>query len=313
MIPTARMRALVSAVVGVCCVVTVSVAETELNRVVATVDGDPITAHELDRYAADMGAPDVSRQQLLDTLITERLLEKEATARKVTVTDDDVAAYVAEIQKQNGLDEAAFTAALEAQGLTLDAYRARIKDELLKTQLVNQAIRARVNVPHEEVERYYEAHKETYRTGGGRTVRDIFLPVPPGASDAEAAAVEAQARELAASATSERKFAALAREYSKGPGAEQGGVLGTFGPGEMQDEFDRAVFALDVGGVSEPIAAGGGYHVLRVDDEVDAGYRPLKDVEDQIRDELYGKALEERYRDWLAHDLREQHDVEVLD
>jgi peptidyl-prolyl cis-trans isomerase SurA len=312
MIPTARMRALVSAVFGVCCVATVAVAETELNRVVATVDGDPITAHELDRYVVDMGTPDVPREQLLETLITERLLEREAEERKVTVTDDDVTAYVTEVRKQNGLDEAGFAAALEAQGLTIDAYRARLKDELLKTQLVNQEIRSRVNVPHEEVERYYDAHKETYRTSGGRTVRDIFLPVPPGASDAEVSAVEAKARELASQATSKRKFASLAREHSKGPGAEQGGVLGTFGPGEMQDEFDSVVFSLKVGEVSAPIAAGGGYHVLRVDDEVDAGYRSIDDVEDQIREELYGQALEERYREWLTHDLREKHDVEVL-
>jgi parvulin-like peptidyl-prolyl isomerase len=194
----------------------------------------------------------------------------------------------------------------------LDAYRARFQDELLKTQLVNQAIRARVNVPREEVQRYYETHKETYRTGGGRTVRDIFLPIPEGASEEEVAAVEAKARELAAAGTSRRKFAALASEHSKGPGADQGGVLGTFGPGEMQDEFDRVVFELDVGEVSEPIRAGGGFHVLRVDDEVGAGYRPVEDVEEDIRDTLYRKALEERYQEWLVHDLREAHDVEVL-
>ena len=203
-----------------------------------------------------MGNPEVSREQLLETLITETLLEKEAAARKVTVSDEDVEAYLAEIRAQNRLDEAGFAAAVERQGLTMEAYRTRIKDELLKTQLVNQAIRARVNVPREEVERYYEAHKEEYRTSGGRTVRDIFLPIPAEASEAEVAATEAKAREIAAAATSPRKFAALAREHSKGPGADQGGVLGTFGPGEMQDEFDRVVFSLDVGEVSEPILAG---------------------------------------------------------
>ena len=80
----------------------------------------------------------------------------------------------------------------------------------------------------------------------------------------------------------------------------------------MVPEFDEVVFSMDVGAVSEPIAAGGGYHVLRVDDEVDAGYRSIDDVEEQIREELYGQALEERYREWLTRDLREKHDVEVL-
>lgn len=306
------MRAMPGVVMGLLLVVASAAAETELNRILATVDGEPITAHELDRYAAEMGSPDVPRAQLLDTLIMETLLAREAAERKIEVTEADVDAYVAEVQRQNRLDDEAFEAALREQGLSLAKYRARIEDELLKTQLVNQAIRARVNVPDEEVERHYEAHKETYRTSGGRVVRDIFLPVPPGASAEEAAAVEARAREIGTSATSRRRFEALAREHSRGPGAEQGGLLGTFGPGEMQDEFDRVVFALDVGTVSDPVPAGGGFHVFRVDDEIDAGYRPLEDVEEEIRENLYRTALEERYRDWLAHDLREAHDVEVL-
>jgi peptidyl-prolyl cis-trans isomerase SurA len=312
MIPTARMRALVCAVIGFLCFTTASSAETELNRVLATVDGEPLTAFQLDQYAARVGHPDVPRAQLLQTLITEKLLEREADDRKVTVSDADVDAYVAEIRAQNNLDEEQFAEIVASQGYTVESYRARIRDELLKAQLVNQAIRARVNVPREEVERHYEQHKEEYRTGGGRTVRDIFLPVPPGASEQEEAAIEARAREIAAEAGSERAFAKLAREHSQGPGADQGGVLGTFGPGEMQDVFDRVVFSMDVGDVSEPIRAGGGFHVLRVDDEVEAGYRPVESVEEEIRDALYQRALEERYQEWLARDLREAHDVEVL-
>lgn len=306
------MRALLGALLGLLCCTGLAVAEREVDRVLATIDGEPITARQLDVYSTEMGKPDVPRAQLLETLITERLLEKEAQALKVTVSDDDVDAYIEEVRARNGLDQAGFVEALASQGLTPETYRTRIADDLRKSQLVNQVIRARVNVPHEEVERYYEAHKEDYRTGGGRVVRDIFLPIPAGASDEEEAAVEAQARELAAAATSKRKFEALAREHSKGPGADQGGLLGTFAPGQMQDALDRVVFALDVGQVSEPVRAGGGLHVLRVDDEVDAGYRPLDDVAEEIRDALYRQALDERYQHWLAHDLREAHDVEVL-
>jgi parvulin-like peptidyl-prolyl isomerase len=306
------MRALLGALLGLLCCTGLAAAEREMDRVLATIDGEPITTRQLDLYSAEVGTPDVPRAQLLETLITERLLEKEAQARKVTVSDEDVDAYIEEVRTRNGLDQEGFVEALSQQGFTPETYRARIADDLLKTQLVNQAIRARVNVPHEEVERYYEAHKESYRTGGGRVVRDIFLPIPAGASDEEEAAVEAEAREFAAAATSKRKFEALAREHSKGPGADQGGLLGTFAQGQMQDALDGAVFTLDVGEVSEPVRAGGGFHVLRVDDEVEAGYRPLDDVAEEIRDALYRQALEERYQHWLAHDLREAHDVEVL-
>jgi len=49
-----------------------------------------------------------------------------------------------------------------------------------------------------------------------------------------------------------------------------------------------------------------------VDEVVDAEYRPLDDVKDEIREKLYAEALEQRYQDWMKRDLRERHQVEVL-
>jgi parvulin-like peptidyl-prolyl isomerase len=65
--------------------------------------------------------------------------------------------------------------------------------------------------------------------------------------------------------------------------------------------------------VSEPVRAGGGFHLLRVDERMGAGHKPLAEVQDDIRDTLYNQALEDRFQNWLSHDLRERHHVEVLD
>ena len=66
------------------------------------------------------------------------------------------------------------------------------------------------------------------------------------------------------------------------------------------------------GDVSEPVETPAGFHILRVDEVVGEDYRPVEDVEDEIRDKLYGEALERRYQDWITRDLRERHHVEVL-
>ena len=55
-----------------------------------------------------------------------------------------------------------------------------------------------------------------------------------------------------------------------------------------------------------------GFHILRVDEYEPAGYRPLDEVREQIRETLYNEAVEERFQDWLSQDLRERHHVEVL-
>jgi parvulin-like peptidyl-prolyl isomerase len=81
----------------------------------------------------------------------------------------------------------------------------------------------------------------------------------------------------------------------------------------MEHDLESAAFALEPGKVSEPVRAGGGFHLLRVDQRIGAGHKPLDEVQDEIRDTLYNQALEERFREWLSRDLRERHHVEILD
>ena len=221
--------------------------------------------------------------------------------------------YVEEIRQRNGMDRERFQAALVAQGLSLETYRARVKSELEKAALVNREIRQHVNVSPEEIRRYYDAHLGDYATAERIQVRDIFLAIEDPADEASAAHARAKALEVRALALDGHDFGALAEQFSEGPGARKGGELGTFGRGEMEHDLESAAFALEAGKVSEPVRAGGGFHLLRVDQRIGAGHRPLDEVQDEIRDALYNQALEERFQNWLSHDLRERHHVEVLD
>jgi len=250
---------------------------------------------------------------VLDALITDRLLEKEIKAQGITARVDEIDRYVEEIQQRNGMDRERFGAALAAQGLSLESYRARVKSELEKAALVNREIRQHVNVSPEEIRRYYDAHLGDYATVERVKVRDVFLAIEDPADDASVAHARTKALEVRALALDGHDFGALAEQFSEGPGAHKGGELGTFSRGEMEHDLESAAFALEPGRVSEPVRAGGGFHLLRVDERVGAGHKPLDEVQDEIRDTLYNQALEERFREWLSRDLRERHHVEVLD
>jgi peptidyl-prolyl cis-trans isomerase SurA len=283
------------------------------NRIVATIDGEPITAHELREWVKERGEGEqVAPAEALESLITQKLLEKEIKAQGISARDEDVERYMKEVQGRSGLDEAAFAAALQQRGMTLESYKSKVKDEIERAQLVNKEIRQRVNVSSAEIKRYYEAHLSDYATGAKVKVRAIFLRVEdPGDAEAMARA-RAQAMELRANARSSKAFQALAKEHSEGPGAEQGGELGTFARGEMESRLEEVAFALKEGEVSEPIETGTGVTLLFVEERVGGSHRPLDEVSPEIREALYNEALQQRFQDWLSRDLRERHHVEVL-
>src|SRR5262245_37708090 len=281
--------------------------------IVATIDGDPITALEVRRWGHERGLDSAPESRVLELLITEKLLQKEIKAQGITARDDEIDRYIEQIQARNGVDKEQFAKILADQGMTYDAYRAKVKNEIEKAQLVNREIRQRVNVSPEEIRRWYDAHAEDYAIAERVRVRDIFFAVEDDASEDDVTHVRAKALEVRELALAGKDFGALAQQYSEGPGANKGGELGTFKRGELERELDDAAFALEPKKVSEPIRTASGFHLLRVDERIAAGRRPLEEVKDDIRESLYNDALEERFQNWLSRDLRERHHVEVLD
>jgi peptidyl-prolyl cis-trans isomerase SurA len=284
-----------------------------VNRIVATVDGEPITEHELRRYAQERGGnANVPESVLLDALITDRLLEKEIKAQGISAKDEEIARYMEEIQARNNLDAERFEKAIAGQGYTLAQYRAKVKSEIEKVALVNREIRARVNVTKEDVKRHYEAHKDEYEIKDRVRVRGILFSVSPAASDEEVARERQKAEEVRDLARKGKDFGALARQFSDGPGSDKDGDYGTFSRGEMEGELDAAAFSLEEGKVSDPLRTSAGFHVIRVEERISAGHRPVAEVEEEIRETLYNGALEDRFQNWLQRDLRERHHVELL-
>ena len=298
---------------GLAAVLWVVAARAEIaNRIVATIDGEPITAHELQQYAKDRDTTGAGSRQVLEALITDKLLEREIKALGIVARDDEIDRYIHEVQARTGMDDARFQQAIKSQGLSWEAYRAKVKGEIEKAQLVNREIRQHVNISPEEIRRYYNQHLDDYAIAERIRVRDIFISADSSEDDALEHA-RAKAEEVRKLALSGRDFATLARQYSEGPGADKGGELGTFSRGEMEGDLEEVLLRLKPGEISEPVRSGGGFHLLRVDERIASGHKPLDEVKEDIREALYNEALETRFQQWLSRDLRERHHVEVLD
>jgi peptidyl-prolyl cis-trans isomerase SurA len=286
-----------------------------VNKILATIDGQPLTLYELKRFA---GSSPVATQAgdpeaLLEALITSRLIDLEIEKKGIVIGDAEIDNYIDQIRQQNQITEEQLYAALQAQGLTPEAYRAQVGQELERAQLINREIRGKVSVTAEDVQRYYDAHLEDYAKAPEVTVSHIVLRLAPDAPPEEVRGVEQRAAEIHAQLERGKEFADMARQYSEDPAAESGGSLGTFRLGSMLDALDDAVRDLDVGDYSEPVRSDVGIHIVRLDARSSETHTPKGEVAEEIREKLYNEALEERYTRWLSEDLRDRHHVEMVE
>ncbi len=141
--------------------------------------------------------------------------------------------------------------------------------------------------------------------------RHILLAFPQGATQTQVDSVVALAIELKDRAASGESFEALARRYSEDPGSGPlGGDLGFFGPGTMVQPFEEATYALEVGGVSDPVQSPFGLHVIQLVDRkpttFESGAASFRNtiVAGRVRgaDSLYLAALDEEVAIEVAPD-----------
>lgn len=290
-----------------------------INRIVATVDGTPITSYEMQGFrevagASPMapagGAAGMSDKEVLDALIMQKLVRKEVEKQGMKAKKADIDGYIARIQAQSNLNDEEFEAALVEQGMTMEAYRERVATEVEQAMLMSREIGSRVNVTPEDVQRYYDEHIDEYTHPAQIRIRHIFRPLSPSASEIEEQETLGLVYQVRQRALGGENFGNLASEYSLGPGAESGGDLGYFERGQMPEGIEQVAFSLENGDISQPFRTNSGMHLLKVEDKRNAGLQPLETVSEEIKNKLYNEALRDRYARWFNEDLRFRHHVD---
>jgi len=144
-------------------------------------------------------------------------------------------------------------------------------DDLREITISDDTLRAR-----------YEAGKDQYFTPEQRRARHILLRVNENDDVQVRADKKVKAEEVLKLAREGKDFAELAKEYSEGPTAANGGDLGFFSKGAMVESFDQAVFAMETGAISEVVETVFGYHVIKLEEIRPATTRTFDEVKDEI-------------------------------
>ena len=293
-----------------------------VEQIVTVIDGEPYTLTNIAAYAKSKMAREFpigslekinsSDREVLEQFITEKLLDAEIREAGIKVTDQDIEIYIDQIKQKNRLTDADLKTALSREGQTLQAYKASVRAELEKGELINRQVRKKVNITDEDVERYYKLNSKNYRADDRARIRHILLPLSEKASPEEVQAALAKGNELYDQIAAGEDFARLAQKYSDGAGRESGGDIGWVNRGTLLKPIEDAAFdKLSVGEVSRPIRSSMGLHLVKLESRNLGAVLPLASVASRIKEELYTKAMEERYSKWLKTELRRKHTVDV--
>lgn len=292
-----------------------------VDRVVASVDGDPITMREVKDFASQHGQPintddfassDIARTAV-KALIGQKLLEQEVKKYDDKVDEAQVDKYIEQLRMDKHMSDAEFRAQLQASGMSYDELRKHARLDLEKAMMIEQEVRSKINVPEADIQAFYDAHKEDFTIPKERLrLSQVLIALPANPTPAQVAAAQKKAEMVRARAIKGDDFGDLARVYSDDDSKSNGGELGWFAPGDINDSILAAVKPLKPGEVSAPVRTSHGIHIVKLEEHEVPGPVPLSEVKAQIRAQLTDQKTSEALEKWVESDLVKQHYVETM-
>ncbi|HWL34354.1 MAG TPA: peptidylprolyl isomerase [Gaiellaceae bacterium] len=228
------------------------------------------------------------RNQAVQFLVQREQFEQEAESLNVEVTEKQVDARLAQIQKQYfGGDKKKFEKQLTEQGITEKQVRNDIRSQIVSEKIFAQ-VTGEVKVTDAQIEEYYEKNKAQYSQPESREVRHILVKT------------KKQADELYAQLQGDADFAALAKKFSEDTGSKANGGKLTISKGQTVAPFDQTAFLLKKNEISKPVKTEFGYHIIQPLGETKAAkVTPLAEVKVSIKQQLEQTKKNEAMTKWV--------------
>ncbi|MBW1918109.1 MAG: SurA N-terminal domain-containing protein [Deltaproteobacteria bacterium] len=290
-----------------------------VDRIVAQVNGEIITLSDVEQSIKFMRSNpqtggriqdnEATRRQMLDVLIDRKLAKEEANRLGITIPDNEVAQALEAIKKKNNLpDDEALAQALAKEGMTLDQLRQQITEQMQQERLIQYTVKGKVRVSEDKIREYYD---NVYRQGGSQVhLKLIVLPYPPGATETQKAETRALAEKILQECRQGASFESLARQYSKGPNAANGGDLGYVDRADIDPNIYALIERLCPGEYA-PIESPQGFHLFKLVNRRAGRSKSFAEVKPEIERILLREQMAKKFSEWLKT-LRDKAHIKIL-
>jgi peptidyl-prolyl cis-trans isomerase SurA len=192
--------------------------------------------------------------------------------------------------KQRFGDRVTLARTLKAEGVTLEDYRKRTREEIIIEQMRYMHVSKELIISPQKILNYYEANKTNYMVADQVKLRMIVLNKPPGSDNN---ATKELAQEILGKIKGGAPFDEMARIHSEGSQRSVGGDWGWVDRSVLRKELVEVAFTQKKGVISDVIDLPGACFIMLVEDVRSSHVKPLVEVRDEIEKNLL---MEERAR-----------------
>ena len=237
-------------------------------------------------------------------MIDQSLLVQRAKDMGVSV-EPDVIKQLDQIRIENKLPSMeALEEAVSKSGVNWEDFKNNIRNGLLTKKVISSEVGSHISIPKDEIQKYYDEHKQEFMRPEQVVLRSIEVNTA-GKDATEVGDLKKKADTALKRIRDGEDFGEIAKRYSDGATAKQGGYLGQYKRGELAKELEDTVFKMKKGDLTEVLETKQGFLIMQVMEHYDEGEQALAKVQNEIEEKLYSQRMEPALREYLKT-LREE-------
>lgn len=278
-----------------------------VDKVEVVVNDEMITRREIDRllvpiyekYQATYDTKTLitkmneARQKVVEQMIEDKLIYGEAKKAGIKIDERSIDDRIESMVKNTGGRDN-FDKMLASQQITIKELRNRYIEQAMSHRFIEYKFGSKVTIAPSEISDYYSKHADKFSQPEEALVRNILIK--PGEDPARSAKL---AGEILKRLKEGCDFGGLAKIYSEGPAAQEGGLMGYVKRGDLMPQIEDAVFKLKGGEMSGIIKTSVGYHILKVEERRPGKVRSFGEVKREVEEAIFTEKMNSKVKGWV--------------
>jgi len=300
-------------------------AET-VDRIVAIINDDIITLSELNQaikpytdrimelgYSLENQRKMLFkvREEVLGQLIDKKLTDQEVERYKISVSEKEIDSTIERIKEARFLTDEGLRESLARDGFTLEEFREKMKEQILRRRLVTIEIQSKIVITKEDIKAYYERNVDQYSVETKYRLSNILMKVSPNSGVPNKLEVKKKMEGILVKLKEGQPFATLANSYSESSSTTDGGDLGLFSLSMLSPQLQEAMGGMKVGEFTPVLDTDQGYQIFYISEIVKMPGKSLEESSPEIETKLYNEIVDNKFAAWIE-DLRKRSHIKII-
>ena len=297
-----------------------------VDRVVAVVNEDIVSLSELTKavqpYADKIKSLGYSlekeretlfkvREDMLEQIINRKLTDQAIKKYKLSVSEKEIDNALERVKEASHYTDEDLRRALTKDNMSMEEYREKVRENILRSKLLNIEVKSKIVITRDDVKSYYENHKDLYLGEKKYHLQNIVKKAGYSLSADDRKAVLLIMEEIYTTLKNGKPFDEVTRDYLGGSYDIMSLDLGMFKPDELSKQIQDAIKELNAGECTKVLETDVGYQIIYIHKIEEKPGKSFDEAAPEIEEILFREIVDKKFMSWI-NELRQKSHIKVI-